>query len=160
MTAPGDDRPPVPGLELFARAEVSLRDPLDFGMTPAGHRRVVPITGGRVDGPRLTADVLDGGADWQIVHPGGWVALEARYSLRAEDGTLISVLSRGTRHGPDGVMARLLAGESPDPASYRFRTAMSFEAPEGSYGWLNRLVAVASAVRHPHAVLLDIYEVT
>ena len=69
------------------------------------------------------------------------------------------MLSRGSRHGPDDVMARLLAGESPDPASYRFRTAMSFEAPDGSHGWLNRIVAVASAVRHPSAVHLDVYEV-
>ena len=150
-------RPSEPGFELIARGEVALGEPLDLGVTPQGHRRVVPISGGRFDGPRLAADVLPGGADWQIVHPAGWVSVLARYTLRADDGTLISVTSQGVRHGPPEVMARLLAGESPDPSSYRFRTAIAFEAA-GS--WLNHVVAVCSAIRHPDAVLLDLYEVT
>ena len=62
--------PPPPGLQPLAHAEVTLRPPLDVGVTPSGHRRIVPITGGRIEGPRLRGDVLDGGADWQVVHPG------------------------------------------------------------------------------------------
>ncbi|MHB1570609.1 MAG: DUF3237 domain-containing protein [Solirubrobacteraceae bacterium] len=149
-------RPPQPGLELIGRGEVTLGSLLDLGVTPQGHRRVVPITGGRFEG-RLAAEVLPGGADWQIVHPQGWVSVLARYTLRADDGTLISVTSQGVRHGPPDVMARLLAGESPDPSSYRFRTVISFEAADS---WLNHVVTVCSAVRLPDAVLLDIYEVT
>ncbi|HLH64875.1 MAG TPA: DUF3237 domain-containing protein [Solirubrobacteraceae bacterium] len=152
------ESPPAPGLELLARGRVTLGAPLDLGVTPAGHRRVVPIAGGRFDGPLLVAEVLPGGADWQVIHPGGWVSVLARYTLRAQDGTLISVTSRGLRHGPPEVMERLLAGERPDPGSYRFRTAIQFEATESSP--LNHVVAVCSALRLPNAVLLDIYEVT
>ncbi|MGH2855879.1 MAG: DUF3237 domain-containing protein [Solirubrobacteraceae bacterium] len=152
------ERPPQPGLELLTRGSVALGEPLDLGNTPEGHRRVVPIASGRFEGPRLQADVVPGGADWQVIRPGGWVTVLARYTLRSDDGTLISVTSRGLRHGPPDVMARLLAGESPDPSSYRFRTAVSFEAAEES--WLNHVLAICSAVRLPDAVLLDIYEVT
>ncbi|MGH2889634.1 MAG: DUF3237 domain-containing protein [Solirubrobacteraceae bacterium] len=152
------ERPPQPGLELLTRGAVALGEPLDLGVTPEGHRRVVPISSGRFEGPRIAAEVLPGGADWQVIRPGGWVSVLARYTLRADDGMLISVTSRGLRHGPPEVMARLLAGESPDPASYRFRTAVAFEAAEES--WVNHVLAICSAVRLPDAVLLDIYEVT
>lgn len=141
------------------RLEVLLGPVLDVGVTPQGHRRVVPIRGGRFSGPRLSGVVLDGGADRQIVHPGGWVRVEAHYTLQATTGELISIVSRGVRHGPPEVMADLAAGGSPDPDSYRFRTAISFEAASSGHDWVNHLVAVGSATRTPSAVHLDVYEV-
>jgi hypothetical protein len=154
-------RPPTPGLELIVRLDATLDAPIDLGITPQGHRRVVPITGGRLNGPRLTGDILPGGADWQIVHPDGWVSVEARYTARSDDGVPISVVSRGLRHGPREVMQRLLAGERPDPSEYRFRTAITFEVEEASpHGWLNHVLAVASAIRDPDAVRIDVYGVT
>jgi hypothetical protein len=152
---------PTPGLELITRLDATLSDPIDLGLTPDGHRRVVPITGGRLHGPRVTGEILSGGADWQIVHPDGWVTVEARYTVRSDSGLPISVISRGVRHGPPDVMARLLAGEAPDPSEYRFRTAMTFEVEERSdLGWLNHVLAISSAVRDPAAVHIDVYEVT
>ena len=61
--------PPEPGLELLARFTVELSAPAwDLGATSAlGTRRIVPITGGRIEGPRLAGEILDNGADWQIV---------------------------------------------------------------------------------------------
>ncbi len=154
-------RVPAPGLELITRLDATLDTPIDLGVTPEGHRRVVPITGGRLHGPRVRGDILPGGADWQIVHPGGWVSVEARYTAVSEAGTPMSIVSRGVRHGPPEVMTRLLAGELIDPSEYRFRTAVSFETAQASeMGWLNHLLAVSSAVREPAAVQIDIYAVT
>lgn len=154
-------QPPAPGLELICSIDATLGDPLDLGETPSGHRRVIPITGGQIAGPRMRGEILPGGADWQVVQPDGWVAVEARYTARTESGQLISIVSRGVRHGSPAIMSMLLAGESPDSSEYRFRTAIAFETTEQSdYGWLNHIVAVASAIRDPAAVILDVYEVT
>lgn len=154
------ERPPQPSFELITQLDATLAEPLDLGVTPQGHRRVVPITGGRLHGPRLTGEILPGGADWQIVQRDGWVSVEARYTVRSDSGILVSIVSRGVRHGSPEVMRRLLAGESPQPDEYRFRTAVTFEtAEESACGWLNHLIAVASATREPAAVLIDIYEV-
>jgi uncharacterized protein DUF3237 len=49
-------------MEVVARLEVLIAEPIDAGVTPAGHRRVIPITGGTVTGPRLTGEVLGIGA--------------------------------------------------------------------------------------------------
>lgn len=144
----------------MTRISATLGAPLDLGVTPQGHRRVVPILGGSIEGERLTGEILPGGADWQFIREGGWVEVEARYTARAGNGRLVSIVSSGSRHGPPEVMARLLAGESPDPHAYCFRTAMRFETTEGTeLDWLNRIVAIASAVRDPAAVTIDVYEV-
>ncbi len=150
---------PEPRLELLMETEVTLGPVLDLGSTPYGHRRIVPISGGRFSGPRLDGVVLPGGADWQIIHPKGWVRVEARYTLQVSNGDLISVVSQGVRHGPADVMAELLAGGSPDPATYRFRTAVTLETSSSDYYWLNHIIAVGSADRAPAAVHQNFYEV-
>jgi hypothetical protein len=138
---------------------VEIGAPFVVGDTPLGLRRIIPITGGRVEGPRLQGVVLPGGADWQIVRADGGAMLEARYTVRTADGALIYVRNVGLRCGPPEVLARLGRGEPVDPAAYYFRTTPRFETGAPQYGWLNDLVAVGSAVRRPEAVILDFYAV-
>jgi uncharacterized protein DUF3237 len=152
--------PVTPHLERLCRVIVEITDPLVVGDTPLGRRRIIPITGGRVEGPRLQGVVLPGGADWQIVRADGGAVLEARYTIRAVDGALIYVRNIGMRHGPPDVLARLGRGESVDPGAYYFRTTPRFETGAPSYAWLNDVVAVGSAVRRSDAVILDFYAVT
>lgn len=97
----------VPGLRFAFEIEVEVGDPLDFGQTQAGYRRVIPIAGGLVSGPKLRGRVVPGGADWQILRPDGTGDLDARYTIQSEGGELIYVVNRGIRHGPPDVLARL-----------------------------------------------------
>jgi hypothetical protein len=152
--------PVTPRLERLFRVTVEIAAPLVVGDTPRGLRRIIPITGGRVEGPRLTGEVLPGGADWQLVRADGAAVLEARYTLRTTDGALVYVRNVGLRGGPPEVLARLGRGEDVDPASYYFRTTPRFETAAARYAWLNDLVAVGSAVRRADAVILDFYAVT
>ena len=87
------------------------------------------------------------------------IDLTARYTIRAEDGTLIGVVNRGCRQAPPEVLARLAAGEAVDPALVYFRTTPRFEAPEGPHRWLARHIFVATAQRHPAGVLLHFFMV-
>jgi hypothetical protein len=100
---------------------------IELGETVHGRRRIIPIERGTVTGPSLTGILLRGGADWQLIRNDGVAEIEARYTIRASDGTLISVVNRGLRHGPPEIMSRLIAGEPVDPSSYYFRTAPVFE---------------------------------
>ena len=79
----------------------------ELGATPLGRRRVIPITGGRFSGERLSGRVLPGGADWQVIRADGVADLDARYTLETADGALIYVRNKGYRHGPDEVIKRL-----------------------------------------------------
>ncbi len=154
--------PPRPGLELLARFTVELaRPPWDLGPTTGlGTRRIVPITGGRFEGPRLAGEILDNGADWQVVTDDGTTVVDTRYLLRFSDGALAYLRTRGFRHGPADVLARLADGELVDPHLYYFRVSMAFETASPDYAWLNRTLAIGSALRLADAVVYDAYEVT
>lgn len=141
-------------------AHVTVASPLVIGDATIGLRRVIPITGGTVSGPRLKGRVVPGGADWQVVRPDGVLALEAKYTLESHDGVLIMVTNRGMRHGPPAVIERLSRGEPVDPSEYYFRTSAEFEAPaNSSYAWLNRAVFVGIAARTASAAIVRFHEV-
>jgi len=146
-------------LERLFRAEVTLAPAQEIGAGPAGRRRIIPITGGKVSGERLSGRVLPGGADWQIVRTDGVAYLEARYTIETHDGALVYVRNQGYRHGPPDVIARLAAGETVDPARYYMRTTPWFETGDERYDWLNRTVCVGSGERLASAVRIDFYAV-
>ena len=150
---------PAPRLEFIFAAHVTVEEPLDFGDVGKGHRRVVPITGGEFSGPDMRGAVLGGGADWQIIRGDGVAELEARYTLRTDDGALIHVRNMALRHGPPVVMAELAAGRPVVPGSYYFRGAASFETDVARYAWLARHIIVCAAVREPSNVNLRFYKV-
>ena len=141
------------------RAELTLAPAQEFGATPLGRRRVIPITGGRFSGERLSGRVLPGGADWQVIRADGVADLDARYTLETADGALIYVRNKGYRHGPDEVMKRLAAGEAVEPTLYYMRTTPWFETGDARYAWLNRIVCLGTGARRAAAVELEVFEV-
>lgn len=149
----------VPQLVFVFEARAAVGKPIDVGETRHGKRRIIPITGGTVTGPRLQGTVVEGGTDWQHLHPDGLTELVARYLIRASDGTLITVVNRGLRHGPPDVMARLIAGEKVDPALIYFRAIPTLEAPPGPHDWVNRSIFVTAGERSPDGVLIRFFEV-
>ena len=152
-------KPPTPRLEMLCHVAVKIAAPQLIGTVLTGERRIIPIIGGRFEGPKMRGEVIPGGADWQIVATDGTALLEARYTLRTDDDALIYVRNIGVRHGPPDVLAAIARGEQVDPAKYYFRGAPSFETGEKKYAWLNRILAVCSGVRTKEEVLLDLYEV-
>jgi hypothetical protein len=145
--------------EPIFRIHCELAGILDLGHAPFGHRRVVNILGGTVTGEKLSGRILSGGADWQILAADGSANIHARYTIASDAGALIQVDSRGVRHGPPDVLARLAKGDHVDPALYYFRTVMRFETAQASTLWLNRILALARGAREKNAVRLDVYEV-
>ena len=132
---------------------------LRFGRTPYGERRVIDIEGGTVSGARLKGRILRGGADWQIIRTDGTADIQARYTIEADNGGLVLVLSEGLRHGPPHVMEKLGKGENVDPSQYYFRTVMRFETADPAHAWLNNILALARGAREAQSVRLDVYEV-
>jgi Protein of unknown function (DUF3237) len=148
----------APELRFAFDVAVDVHAVLDLGETQAGHRRIIPIAGGTVSGPRLQGRVLPVGADWQIVRPEGTADLDARYTIQSDDGALIYVVNRGVRHGPPDVLRRLSQGERVDPASYYFRSVASFETSAPQHAWLTRAVVVGVGERQPDKVVIRFWE--
>jgi hypothetical protein len=156
---------PVPGLEPAFTVDARLGPLEDHGVTRAGHRRVFPIAGGRVVGlfdgeTRLDAEILPGGADWQVVRPDGTIEIDTRYSARTPADEFVHFRTSGVRSGPPGVLAALLRGEDIDPGSYYFRVAVYLETSTPRLGFLERSIFVASAIRGADRVSYTAYRVT
>lgn len=155
----GGFAPPKPKLEYMARFTVDLIAPIvELGKTnDLGRRRIIPITGGKVEGPRLNATIENNGADWQVVTADGLAIIDTRYLLKADDGSFIYLQTRGYRYGPPEVMAEVAKGNPVDPEKYFFRLYITFETSSPKYNWLNRAMAVGYAMRLGNAVVYDAY---
>lgn len=139
------------------RVEVSAIQVM--GDTPKGNRRMIPITGGTFEGKNIRGKVQPGGYDWQIIRTDGVAELDARYVLVTDDGVLITIVNQGLRHGAPEVMQRLAQGKDVNPSEYYFRSIPVFETVDPKYTWLTRSVFVATGVRKPDKVLIQVYRV-
>ena len=149
---------PDPQLRHVYRLEATVGEPLDLGNTAFGHRRIVPLTGGTFTGPDLNGTLLPGAsADWQTVLPDGTVIGDIRYTLQTDGGDLLYVQSRGVRHGPAAVLARLARGADVDPSEYTFRTSTQIETAGPELDWLNKGVFVSVGARQPEGVVYETY---
>ena len=149
-----------PGLEFAFRISVDLTAGIqEIGNTGKGIRKVVPITGGTFEGPNIKGKVVAGGYDWQLLRTDGVVEIDARYLLQTDDGDLITITNTGLRHGPPEVMQRLAKGEEVDASEYYFRSIPVFETGNSKYDWLMRSVFIATGIRKPKQVLIDVWRV-
>jgi hypothetical protein len=145
---------------LLMTMHVKVGTLLNIGAVPYGTRRTAPLGGGTFEGPRLRGTILAGSsADWQLLRSDGVLEMDLRFTLRTEDGALISMRSFGMRHGPAEVIAAIGRGETVDPSKYYFRTMPRFETAHPAYLFLNRLIAVASGDRRPEGPIYTIHEV-
>ena len=149
--------PATPGLVPIADLSVEVGAPIVIGETAAGLRRVIPIVGGTVTGPRLNGRVQPGGADFQIMRRDGVTELEARYVIETEDG-LVYVVNNGLRHGSKDVMDALARGETVDPSLIYFRAVPRFEASAPALQWLTRRIFICAGARFPDRVVLRFFE--
>lgn len=139
-----------PATSFVYEAVVDIAPTQLLGEGPFGERRIVPILGGRFEGPRLRGTVLPGGADRQLIRRDGIRRLDAFYELQTEDGAVITVLNR--------VVIDPGEGGAPD---YRI-SSVELTAPQGPHAWLNRRVFVGTLnVLRParEAVLVRVYQV-
>jgi hypothetical protein len=148
---------PAPSLEFAFSVKATLAAPVELGEVSGGRRRFIAITGGTVDGPMLKGTVLASGGDWQSIMPGGLTKVEARYFLKATDGTVIEVTNPGVRVASAEVTEKLAKGEKVDPSAYYFRTTPHFDVKAGAHEWMGRSAFVARGVRMPDHVMIDFY---
>lgn len=152
----------VPRLDFAFRVRLDfppgprIRFPVRGGET----RGFVSVAGGAVTGPRLEGEVVAGsGGDWPLFRSDGVVAFDARYLIRANDGTVIQVFNRGYAHAPADVQARIDRGEPVDPTDNYFRLSPVFETEAGPHDWLTRSVFVGYGEKHADHSIFDFFVV-
>ncbi|WP_345214474.1 DUF3237 domain-containing protein [Georgenia halophila] len=151
--------PTPPALTFLATVSVRVEKPVEVGPSVDGHRRIIPIAGGTVEGPELRGTVLPGGADFQILRTESLTELRAEYAIEADDGERIYVRNHGIRSGDPEDVARLVRGQPVDPGRIYFRCTPLLEPTGERWAWLRSRLTVGTGERHPDEVRLHIFVV-
>ena len=145
----------VPKFEFVYECDATLLPAEEMGKTVEGERRIIPITGGTVRGPKIRAELLKGGWDWNLSRSDGAGSVDASYYMRTDDGVIIRIVNKGVGGAPP-----------PPPAANGERFFMfthpQFEAPVGKYDWMNRAMFIGTLGARKdarNAVLIRIFEV-
>lgn len=148
-----------PTLSHVCDMRVELDPITEMGEGRAGQRRIIPIVGGTVRGPRLQGTIMNVGADWQTVFQDGLAELDTRYALRTHDDAVIEIRNFGYRHGPPEVIAAVARGEEVDPQAYYMRTQARLETGDARYAWVNKTLFLGTGARHKSAVLISLFSI-
>lgn len=136
-----------------------IATPRNAGPSPLGARLHIPITGGRVDGPKLKGRVLPGGSDWPVIMPDGNSQIDAHYSIELDDGTLIYVHNKGMRISSQDALSRVREGEELPSEEFYMFAAPVFDAPNGVHQWLRERIFVSKIKPSTESVIVDVYVV-
>jgi hypothetical protein len=151
---------PAPTLEHVCDLAVTISAPVEVGQTPSGLRRMIPITGGTVTGPRLQGHIVAGGADFQLILNDGTQAhLDARYVMELHDGTRVFVQNKALRVASLENSQRIMRGEKVNPDEVYFRCQPQLEATAPQWAWLNECQFIGTGRRAPDGVFLSFYRV-
>lgn len=143
--------------ELVMELYVHCDPALEIGDMFDGNKKVIPIVGGSFEGPNIKGEVLPGGADWNVTRPDGSSEVWARYTLKADDGTLISVTNQGK------LVPKPSARDEDKPFNFKedmyVYTVPSFEVANEKYNWLNNSMFIGTLDLDPKGVHLHIYKI-
>ncbi|MBC7768714.1 MAG: DUF3237 domain-containing protein [Phycisphaerales bacterium] len=131
---------------------------ITVGATPAGVRRIAPVTGGAFVGARLNGVVL-GGADWVVNRPDGVMAVDVRLTLRTADDAAIYIAYTGRFLAAPDAMERFGRGAQLKSSEYSLAISARFECGDTRYSWLNNVVAVGAGRQTLTGVVYQIFEV-
>ena len=142
------------GLEYECTYHAELRPPLDVGKGPRGHRLIVEVIGGRVEGKRLNGKLLTGGADWLIVGDDGFGRLDVRAQIQTDDGAVIYVTyTTGVLEMNAKFQTALENATGTDYADQYFRTNPVFETGDPRYAWLNQSLFIGEGHLRPGLIV-------
>ncbi len=131
---------------------------LMIGKTPAGLRRIAPVTGGSFSGERLNGKVLPG-ADWVINRPDGVMEIDVRLPLQTDDAAMIYLNYQGRFLAEPETMTRFAKGAQLKPEEYSLAVTAKFEAGAEQYLWLNNVVAAGTGEQTADGPVYSFFEI-
>jgi hypothetical protein len=144
-----------PTLEHIMTVKAQIAPVIEMGSTPRGRRRLVPIIGGTFEAKNFKGTLMPGGEDWQLIRDDGTTHLDARYALRAEDGSIIRVHNK--------VLIDMASASGKSLSDAYARSVVTFEAPNGNHDWLNKAIFIGTIDvdfnQKPAVVTLNFYKV-
>ncbi|KAI5236367.1 hypothetical protein E4T43_08666 [Aureobasidium subglaciale] len=154
----------IPSMKFIYRLECEMAKDNHFVGAQAGTsnaRVIMPIVGGTVKGPRISAIIENmSGADWGTAMGGtGLMRLDARYTLKTDDGHYIYVRSKGIFKPGPGVDIEPRTRTRMTQDEVEWFTRLQLEA-SGPYDWMNSIFGIGVLAMEDNKILIDAYELT
>ncbi|KAF4548507.1 Hypothetical protein D9617_27g044740 [Elsinoe fawcettii] len=135
----------VPYMDFIYRMSAEMTEttqPVGAPFNGKQFRLILPIQGGVVKGPNFNGEIVHlSGADWGTTTQGAdFMRLDARYTVKTDDGVFIYIKSKGVFSGGPGQPPAMAAEGEPKEMSQdqvEWFTRLQFEAPAGKYNWMN-----------------------
>ncbi|MGH8456941.1 MAG: DUF3237 domain-containing protein [Stenotrophobium sp.] len=93
-------------------------------------------------GPRINGAIIQPTADWLRVMPNGSLRVDARMTVKTDDGALVHVSYNGVISMTPANFARMSQGDTLTANDMYFMIAPTFQTGHEKYAWLNHLQAV------------------
>lgn len=156
------DLPATPELQFVMRVNATIGEPVVTGETGRGKRAAIPITGGTVEGPFFSGEVLPMGADFQVLWPTGINEIHAEYVIKTDAGALVHIDNTGLTATATAATPEDFQGDGwADDGIRHFRTAAKLSTEDANLAWLNANMFVCSARGQADrkSVVLDFYRI-
>jgi Protein of unknown function (DUF3237) len=111
-----------------------------------GSRYIVNLPGGTMLGPKINGAIVAPAGDWLIPMPDGSLRLDARETIKTNDGEYILVENHGVIVASKDVNDRFSKGEVITAKDEYFVVAPRFSTASKNYDWLNKIQAVGKMV--------------
>jgi hypothetical protein len=138
--------------------DVDFAGVVPIGATPAGHRGIAPVRGGRFEGDRLRGDAM-AGHDWFVTRGDGVLVIDVRLTLKTDDGATVYLAYAGRMVGQGDAMARFRKGEKLAAEDYSLTIMAKFECGDPRYAWLNDAIVVGTGAQTPTGPVYTLFEV-
>ena len=146
-------------LDYLMTYRADLKPAVAIGEGPSGTRRIMDVTGGTFEGPKLRGTLLPSGGDWLVTGADGVSRLDVRATFLTDDGAHIYAQYYGINIASEKAAAKRAGGGSSDFGDAYFMTSPRFETGDPRYAWLNAIVAVAEGRGGPGFVEYRVYQV-
>jgi hypothetical protein len=124
--------------------EADLNPPQLVGPVLRGTRVILLVKDSRIKSSQLSGSMLPGSGDWGLLVDSTTFKIDARTTIKTDDGALIYMTYSGFIHAEAQKLAMLLGGRANEvsPANYYFRINPVFETSSPKYAWLNHTLAI------------------
>jgi hypothetical protein len=107
---------------------------------------IVNVPGGTLKGPKINGTFVAPSGDWLNVMPDGSLRIDARSSVKTDDGEFILVAANGIIIPNKDAMDRFNKGEVITSNDEYFLIALRFTTASKKYDWLNKVQVVGKLV--------------
>jgi hypothetical protein len=161
-TATAQALPAIATEHLFTM-HADLKPSLDGGEGSLGRRMLNVVAQGHFEGPDMRGELLPGTGDWMLIRRDGSMVIDARVTLKTDDGAIIHMSYGGRINVPPELLTDVRNPDKRhliDPSLYYFRSTPVFETGATNYFWLNNIVSIGSGkLGQGRSVSYDIFRV-